>query len=208
MCFKFISLNILFFSSIFFCSCQNSHENFEQLYFNVNANLLNPVFLDSSYGFSFSPPRGWNAVTPEILDKIKQKIKKEVPFPGGAPYHIIQVFSDSLHMNFCILSACTFPPKISLLKEKISLIDQQVREKFSKYPLQQGKIRLDRWKVLQYRILTEHQVLFKLFFLDLSNQWVQLDYAIARSSYSQTIESIESSLGSIHSTKREKGGVE
>jgi len=209
MIFRFSFLNILFFSSIFLCSCKNSQENFELLYFNVNSNLLNPVFADSAHGFSFCPPKGWNAVVPETLDRVREKMKKEGTFPGCGPYDVIQIFSDSVKMNFCILSTCTFPPSKSRLQEKIAFIDEQMREKFSQYPIHPGKIRLGSWKVLQYRILTEHQVLFKLFFLDLSNQWIQLDYAIARSVYNQKIESVESSLGSVRFiTKREKGGME
>lgn len=206
MYFRFIFLNILFFSSIFFDSCRNTQQNFKKLYFNVKADLLNPVFTDSVHGFSFCPPKGWNAVVPETLDKVKQRMEKEMVFRGSSPFNVIQIFSDSTQTNFCVLSIFTFPHEKFALHDKISFIDQQIRERFSQHPIQQGRIILDQWRVLQYRIITAHQVLFKLFFLDSSNQWIQLDYATARSSYYPTIESIESSLGSVRFAKREKGG--
>ncbi len=196
-----IFIHILFL--LYIIACSTKSDEFETFHFNINRNLLSQAWIDSTLLFSFSPPKSWKAADTTTLNVIRSKMNDEYSFSPKNEFRMIQLFADSLKKNFCSISSIDFRTEMSSSDSLIQFFDQQIRGEFQASEINTAKVMLDRFKGLQYRIILPDRILFKLIFINARPKIIQVDYAIARSTYYETIESVESSLGSIYELRKE-----
>ncbi|RQV97722.1 hypothetical protein EH221_03555 [bacterium] len=191
--FQIVSLLIIF-------ACSTQSDEFETFHFNINRNLLSQAWTDSTTYFSFCHPKGWHSADSLTLHTIRSRMKNEYKLQN---FKLVQLFSDSLNTDFCSVSRVDLRNEMSNADSIVQFFNQQITKKFDGSEINHAKIKIDDYQALQYRIITPDRVLFKLIFINTHPEIIQLDYAIARSTYQEIIESVESSIGSIHDSRKE-----
>ena len=176
-----------------FISCSSKTQE-DSIQFNVDKNLLENSFSVDSLNFSFSAPLGWLADSSKVLNHTIQKYQNEEI--SSYSIHINEIFYDSSSSSFCSISLIqsTDSLDINYFTDRFNFL---LLQQFSPDNLKKGRFTSNGMEIIQFLIMTESKVLFKLFFQPTNKYILQLDYAIDRSIYPNYIKKIESSIGSI-----------
>lgn len=176
-----------------FISCSSKTQE-DSIQFSIDKNLLENSIAIDSLNFSFSPPLGWLADSSKFLNHTIQKYQDEEI--STYSIHINEVFYDSSLTSFCSVSLIhsTDSLDINYFTDQFNFI---LLKQLSPENVKKARFTSNGMEIIQFLIMTETKVLFKLFFQPTNKYILQLDYAIDRSIYPNYIKKIESSIGSI-----------
>ena len=186
---------IFVFSVIIFVSCgkEKSAGEFEELIFAVNDSLLGPVYIDSTLGFTFHPPTGWEIVSDTIMAEAKYRLSEVIH--SGDSIQIVprRFFIDVQNGSACCLSQVR---GLAVGNDGLLLYESQLKTKFAGTSITEGAFRIGDLYIFQYLITDPQRVIFKLLCGGPQVQTFQVDYVLLRSVYPRYIKAIESSIGS------------
>lgn len=190
---------------VYGCSHKESPE-YLPLAFTVNQELLGTPFTGDPSEIIFSPPALCKPIGEETLARARSRVSGLYD-DTYVTYNLERFFMDSTARNFCSYSRVTF----SGAGDSIDVIDRHVTEflakQFSSSDIIRGKVLINTIKALQYRIVSETHVIYKIFLFSAdTGSVVQIDYALSRPVSGRWIEYIQSSIGSIR--KSMNGGRE
>lgn len=201
---SFFGLTYVFLAMFLVCCEKQGVEEYPTLGFEVKEELLGPMWVDSLCGIAFSPPTGWQPIPESIIQSANEKLTGQVPFPSDFKLQLVQIFMDSTQNNFCSVTHLTTEKEnitlTSLEKTYLTLL----QDKFPGAEIKQGRFQVNHVKMVQYLVMTANKVIFKILVEPHNSSFCQVDYAIAQSSYSSIVKSIESSIGSIHTIRLTK----
>lgn len=195
---KTILIIVLLFSIISCRSDNKINDGFEEVKFNVDANLLSktPTTIDNIFQITY--PLDFNEIEEIDFQKIKTSIESDsTSFFQLSP---LAIYKSSGGIT-SILS------KIISEKDVFDEIDTTyynlLANNFETKYIDQSKIKINGINTIQYIITTTEVVLIKLIF-HVRDFYYQLDWISPVSIYEEKLESIESSIGSILDTKEVK----
>lgn len=181
-------------------SCTNKadvNSEFPPLEFDVNPDLLSsPLVVDSS--FSIQMPSDWSEINAEYFEMAKQAINSDTS--SLLKLELQRVFKSDQGASCVISKVVNDAPAFSLLD---SNFEDLLEKNFQTDDVAKGTFSLNGNKTVQYRILNEDIVAFKLFSL-IGNNLYQIDYFVPNAIYETEIRKVESSVGSIISNKNRK----
>ena len=182
---------------LFNCGTDNEgSQGIERLSFAVNDSLLGPVFIDSTLGFSFHPPLGWEQVPDTTLHKAKEKLTDGIDPHSGLQVMPLQFFIDFQSGSSCCLSRLTGVHIENKSPDSLGEYRSLLKAKFPEMNIEEGVFRVDDVSVYQFLITNNEKVIFKLLCANLSKHTFQVDYIVPRLVYIKQIKAIESSIGS------------
>ena len=191
---KGLCLSVVF-SFIIFGNCarEKSSGEFEELIFAVNDSLLGSVYIDSTLGFTFHPPLGWEHVSDTIMAEAQHRLSNVIH--SGDSIQIVprSFFIDLQNGNACCLSQVS---GLDVGNDRLLLYESQLNTKFSGASINKGAFRIGTLYIFQYLITDPQRVVFKLLCGGPQIQTFQVDYVLPRSVYPRHIKAIESSIGS------------
>ena len=183
---------------LFAGSCdKKAQEAPQELEFLVDKALIDSCYSDSSLKIAFCPPKGWNPLPDSTLKQARIKLERTLQPTTNIHFRLIQLFLDSTNGNFCSLTQVSVVGALPTLVHMAQIYEESLPEKFPKAQINKGRFQIENIGVIQFLILTEEQVIFKLLFATPTRSICQLDYAIARAIYPKVVRSIESSIGSL-----------
>lgn len=183
-----------------FSNCAKQHDNepeFLPLKFNVNTNLIAPpVSIENS--FFFHPPKNWEPIATDQLIVAQKAMSSDSN--STLSINLLQIFKSPKNAS-CVISEVRSDSNLSrFLSDEFQ---KMLSQNFKSNNVEKGTYLLNNNKVVQYRILTESMVAFKLF-AEINNTIFQIDYFIPSKIYPSEIIKVESSIGSITLTKLER----
>jgi len=185
-----------FFTSIIFlvlAGCGNNnhnHADFPLLNFDVDVSLLSSsILIDNS--FQFYPPNGWDNIAPEQLAAAKNIVSCDSA--AMFPMELLNIFKSDLGAS-CVISQVTSDSNLSwFLTDEFQ---KTLSHNFNSNNVTKGTYTLNNKKIVQYRIITQDVIAFKIF-CNINNSIYQIDYFIPSKIYQSEIKKVESSIGSI-----------
>lgn len=195
---RFLIIKIGFFFvclSLTSLACKKSENPAKQIYFQVSDSLLAPCYTDKVFNFSFCPPKDCYEVPKQAFDEAKAKLDLQSYSEELINFELIRFFTDTTSNIFCtvtqILSSDLNKPDFSDIYLSI------LRNKIPAGRVIKATYLINTLPVVQYLIMTDSTVNFKIVFQTRDQSTLQIDYAIARSIYSEYVKRIESSIGTI-----------
>ena len=180
-------------------SCGQSNEpsqQFEELSFAVDKSLLGPSFTDSTLGFSFHPPMGWEKVPDTTMVKARETLSDVIGQESDSQVSSLRFFINLEKGSSCVLSRLLGLDLSGQVQGSLEEFESQLRDKFPGANVKKGAFRIDDLKVFQFLVTDDQRVIFKLVCWGSPKQIIQVDYVVPRSVYRQQIKAIESSIGS------------
>ena len=177
----------------------NKKQEIEELSFAVNPSLLGPEYKNRELGFSFSPPRGWEKMPQETVEKAKKHLEQTTKPSAGVSVDLEQFFLDRKSGASCVISRLSKISLDSLGMLNLNTYKSDIIAKFPNSKVREGQFALQDFLVHQILIMSENTVSFKLIFPRTSKKSFQLDYVVPRAIYEENVEAIESSIGSLSS---------
>lgn len=187
--YAFVILTII----LCFLNCSSKSQD-DSIQFHVDKNLLGQSYSIDSLNFSFAPPLGWN-INP-LKPEFQQPQKFQSDELKSYSLYIKTIFRDSSSSSFCSISQINSTDSVNINQFLIafnSLMSQQ----FKPENIKEGRFKRNNIEIVQFLMMTDSKVFFKLFFQPVNKYILQLDYAIDRKIYPNYIKKIESSIGSI-----------
>ncbi len=193
------TLIFLTFFLFVFCSGQGdgNKPSDDELYFNIDKNLLGEAEQLDEYRFSLNPPKNWLSVNEELFAALVKETANSADNELNIEYKPLKMFFDE---NFgSLLSVIHVKAGNDTLSGKafeqayIAMLDQN----FPSGNPQKGSFTKNNKRFTQYLIQDDKRVAFKLIFLDQSGQVIQLDYNVDANRYIHELKAIESSIGSV-----------
>jgi hypothetical protein len=182
---------------LFAASCdKKAQEAPQELEFLVDEALIDSCYSDSSVKIAFCPPKGWNPLPDSALKEVRTRMETTMQL-SNIQIRLIQFFIDSTNSNFCSLMQVSVVAASPTMVHLAQIYEESLPEKFPKAQINKGRFQIEKIDVIQFLILTEEQVIFKLLFASPTKSICQLDYAIARAIYPKVVRGIESSIGSL-----------
>lgn len=190
----FLAIGIILFS----CNGENqAQEDAKQLEFHVDKSLLDSSYTDPSGELSFYPPKGWKPIDESTLKEVKIRLEMLSSPEENIRFELIQFFLDSTNGNSCALSRLHAAEGESDLRALTNSFEESLQEKFPETQIKKGEFKIGKIEVVQFLVMIEEKVIFKLVFSSPAKSIFQMDYAIARAVYPEVVGSIESSIGSL-----------
>lgn len=188
-----ISLIIIF---ILACGNKNHNKNDhpQELIFKVNPSLLGEKFLNEYYGFSFSPPKRCLQLPEEMVQKVKEQLKKEYSVTNSYILEPYQLFLNEKNRFACLISIL---PNFSNADSAIAEYQQAIFNYSKDRKVTQTIFLHNGFRIYQSLIINENMIQFKLVVPQTSNKSFQIDYVIPTTIYQDNVETIESSIGSL-----------
>lgn len=191
--------NVLYFNFLlvlfFGCRENKAQEENQELEFRVDTALLAPCYSDSLLKFTFCPPKGWNPLPDSTLKQVKTRLETNIQPTHNIQFRLIQLFLDPTNGNSCSLSQVS--GVVGTLVDLIEIYEESLQEKFPEAQISTAKFKIEKINVVQFLILTNEKVIFKLIFASPTKAICQLDFAVARAVYPNVVRSVESSVGSL-----------
>ena len=180
-------------------SCNQSNElsqPFEELSFVVDKSLLGPSFTDSTLGFSFHPPMGWEQVHDTTMVKVREALSDVIGRESDSQVSSLRFFISLEKGSSCVLSRLSGLDLSGQVQGSLEEYESRLRGKFTGANVKKGAFRIDGLKVFQFLVTDDQRVIFKLMCCGSQKQNFQVEYVVPRSVYRQQIKAIESSIGS------------
>ncbi|MGD9900837.1 MAG: hypothetical protein AB7T22_17055 [Calditrichaceae bacterium] len=169
----------------------------DELYFNIDKSLLEDAVKPDGYHISLNPPKNWLPVNEELFDALVKETTKLTDPGMNIEYKPITIFFDEQYGNLLsVIHVKTMSDSVSgkaFEQKYIAMLDHNLP---SAEP-QKGSFTKNDTRFTQYLIQDDKRVAFKLIFLDLSGQVIQLDYNVDANRYIHELKAIESSIGSV-----------
>ncbi|MCX7879910.1 MAG: hypothetical protein N2517_04540 [Ignavibacteria bacterium] len=189
-------LKLFIFVSIFSISCSKSEisEARNEIFFNVDSNLIQKVIEFSEIGIKIAPPKGW-VVLPSSELTTKIRIDEETGRRQTDSMLIKSVFFDSSSKSFLIISQISVGKSFEAY---IDSLDSLFSAMFDSFTFQKANFRKGKISITQYLTQNEQIVNFRFLGLNLSNSVFQIDFVIPKAAYSTELAKVvESSLGTL-----------
>jgi hypothetical protein len=195
---KYTLLIILLLSSISCSSDNKIDDGFTEIAFNVDENLLSntPEMIENIFQVKF--PVDFNKIDDINFQAIKTAIDSDTT--SFFQLSLLAVYK-SLSGSSSILSKIISDKNV--FNEIDSTYYNMVVDNFRTKNINQGKIKINGIKTVQYIITAQEVVLIKLL-INVKGFYYQLDYIIPLSKYEEKLRGIESSIGSIFEIKEDK----
>jgi hypothetical protein len=195
---KYTLLIILLLSSISCSSDNKIDDGFTEIVFNVDENLLSntPEMIENIFQVKF--PVDFNKIDDINFQAIKTAIDSDTT--SFFQLSLLAVYK-SLSGSSSILSKIISDKNV--FNEIDSTYYNMVVDNFRTKNINQGKIKINGIKTVQYIITAQEVVLIKLI-INVKGFYYQLDYIIPLSKYEEKLRGIESSIGSIFEIKEDK----
>lgn len=179
------------------CSRGNEpRQHIETLSFEVDESLLGPSFLDSTLGFAFHPPIGWEQVPDTTMEEAKERLLATMGQRDSIQVMPIQFFINLQNGSSCSLSRLTGLDLSDQVLGSLGEYQSLLKTKFSSMKIKEGAFRIDDINVFQFLITDGERIIFKLLCYGPQKRAFQIDYVVPHSVYRQQIKAIESSIGS------------
>jgi len=176
------------------CDRKNAENQPEELAFTVRQELLAPAIVDSTLGFSWAPPRGWQPLPAEQRDQIAAAVQKTQNQQDMLTARPIYIFIDRDRQLFCTVSQFL---RLGMDDSMIARVQKGIVHKFPQAEIRQGVFRLHGLTIHQSRIVTGGRIIYKFFIVQQNHPSCLLDYIIPHDDYEKNLQSIESSIGSL-----------
>jgi hypothetical protein len=193
---SFILIILLFLSLLISCSGESQEDN-HKLYFFVDSTLLATKYENSALKFAFHPPVGCQPLSEAVLREVIARLDSSMILSDSIIFQLVQMFIDTTNKLSCSVSKIICSDIDSNLIHLTAIYSRLLHQKFPGATIKTGNFNIDSIAIIQFLILTENKVIFKLIFNSPTKNTLQIDYAIARSKYPEFIRNIESSIGSI-----------
>jgi hypothetical protein len=175
-----------------------------ELQFNIDMAKLGAVYQQDDYGITLYPPKGWELVSAEVFQQLKEQISKNISVQEVSFEPIDMFFNEE---NQSILSIAHI---IDVNKQGIT--DQDLLKKYQEFLtseinsslLKKGEFLKDGIHFVQVLIQDGDRVIFKLLVQNVKNQLIEFDYIVLKSTYNSEVKAIESSIGTISFINEER----
>ncbi len=185
---------------LIFVACSGSEDKqieFKELEFNIDADLLSDVYIDSVHAFQFQPPKAWNRVEPHVLLKLRQKIDLSISDTSIYRISPVQVFYQPTFPCLCALSSFDLGNTAGSFDAFIKGFRKVLETRLTDQTIKHGFFRRNDILVYQILIMDEKNVNFKLVCQGTAAKPFEIDYIVPMSVYESTVKVIESSMGSM-----------
>jgi hypothetical protein len=176
------------------CDKKNQENQPEELAFTVRQELLAATIVDSSLGFSWAPPQGWQPLPTEKRDWVAATLQKKQNPQDPLTARPVYIFIDREKQLFCTVSQFQ---RIEMNDSLIARVQESIVDKFAQAEIRQGVFRLHGLTVHQSRIVTGGWIIYKFFVTQPRLTSYLIDYIIPHADYEKNLQSIESSIGSL-----------
>ena len=160
--------------------------------FQINSDLLAPPIRLTKTGQKIFPPIGWHSQSNEMIASLQKTISSGFDTTVMDIPEVTAYFIGRDSTNFLIVSILGLSHDFSFLPPDFA--DYLSDDGTNKIRIDQYKI--DSLKVRQYLVETPVSVNYKIFCLTSINT-IQLDFVLAKENNRETIQSVESSIGSL-----------
>lgn len=195
--------NIIVLSIILFQSFGCTHEDkrsddFQNIIFDVNTNLLSTQRYIINNKLELKMPKGYSNIDDDKFIIFKKTIESDsAAFFNMA---LLNVFN-SPNGSYSVISKIVSDKNV--FEEVDSTYYALLVENFNTKNITIGKVKINGIGAIQYIISTNNTVIIKLI-LCADNSYYQIDYIIPLEYYEEELRSIESSIGSIFEIKEDK----
>jgi len=194
---KIIIILIMFLYMIACSNNSNGNSDFPPLEFNVNPDLLSlPLSIDKS--FSIRMPSDWSEVKAESFNAVKKVINSDTS--SFFRLELLKIFKSAQGAS-CVISKAV--DEIYLFDLLNADFENGLKLNFQTEDVNKGVFSLNGNNTIQYRVINENIIVFKLF-CHIINNFYQIDYFIPKRIYQEEICKVESSIGSITSNRNRK----
>jgi len=177
---------------------KETSDEYEQLSFNINNELLSDVFIDSTLDLQFSPPLGWKRLDKSIISQLKNQLKLTI---SDLPHYQLtpkEIFFNDENNALCAISVYLNVPDTASFKDFRQAYKRFVLDNFSETLKKNDLSRINNLNFYQMVIMDQKVVNFKFFGKNNSKHPYQIDYIIPNDEYSDLMKSIESSIGTLN----------
>ena len=169
------------------CTGKTQYENFPELIFRNNEDLVKTNIQFSSYNIRLI--KTFNPIAQKSFDVIKNKV--DIDTLSYFKKNLISGFTDSSKTSFMI----------SIINQKniINRLDQEFFKYLNEFndEVKKTYYTLNGIKIIQYQIINTGYVNLKLFIIDSSDKNYLLDYIIPKAYFNKYIRFIEASLSTL-----------
>jgi len=173
----------------------------QDVHFSVDSSLIAAPIIDTALGVGFSPPKGWRALSPNLLRNaqrtaIRSLRESRLESPEGTP-QILYAWTDTLSGS--VITVARFPgfdarDSSTTLRE----FERYHRSAAPRADVKGAVFYSNDFKVHQLLASDDQSVLFKMVFSATQLKCpVEFDFAVPKALYPQFIKTIESVAGSV-----------
>lgn len=168
--------------------------NEDNMYFEVNEDLLGQTQQNKALGVAYAAPKNWEIVTGEP----KKKLSKTLTEMGATDdVQLLDVFFEQESASLLFVS------DLSKLSDTVMLAAIANYKTYFADSTKNERVMMDDFEyngfyIRQFLIQSPSLVNFKLWFLEGGKKRFQVDYMVPAKVYMKKIKDIESSIGSFH----------
>ena len=168
-----------------------SDHDFPPLEFAVDLSLLSePSIIDGVFSMRF--PSDWHALPDSSFQILKQVIEQDT-----AAYFKLSLLSARQAGNGSLCAVSRMLTEAAPFRRLDALYEGILKEGLSAVEVARGTFSINGARIVQYRIINNEQVIFKLF-SSVRETYYQIDFLMPKTAYEAEIRKVESSLGSLH----------
>jgi hypothetical protein len=169
----------------------NGEAEFPPLEFAVDLSLLSPPqIIDGAFSMRF--PGDWDALGDTAFATLQAIIEQDTT--SYFKLRVLRVQQSEIGSTCAISKIIGEAAPFARLDADY---DSLLKESYRAEQVARGAFSINRAGIVQYRIIRQDEILFKLF-AHIGNRYYQIDFSIPQSVYQAEIMKVESSLGSLH----------
>lgn len=188
-----ISVFILFFFSS--CSKQEPNNNRDQMFFNIDRNLIQKEIVFSDIGIKIAPPKSWVLLDSMEIPKINVRTDNLSPPMSADSLVARAIYSDTLTKSIMVISRLVIQKGYETL---VKTYDTLMQRHYDSFTSQKANFKKGKIFITQYLIQNQQIVNFRFLGYTLTKSIFQIDFIIPKKMYSKEIaKTVESSLGTL-----------
>ncbi len=194
--FLFSFIFLLTLTSIQCTKIKTDPQEFPEMKFNVDENLLGKEITNHEFGFTFKAPVSWKETKEIELQDITNKLTKVLSGKKNFSVKPLYIFvrNDGCVLNVAELSLQQVSNDFD---DNIKLYEDIFLANHDSLNIKKAKYSKNGLRIAQY-LLQDNRIDFRLLFQDKKKNLIQFDYISERKNYLNEIKAIESSIGSIN----------
>lgn len=187
-----VSVCILFLSLA--CSKQESSDNRDQMFFNVDTSLIQKEVAFSDIGIKIAAPKSWILLDSTKIPKINARSENAPPISVDSMV-ARAIYLDTLTKSLMVVSKIITPKKFEMLVRKYDTVMGKYYDSFTS---QKASFKKGNMSITQYLLQNQQIVNFRFLGHTPSKSIFQIDFVIPKKIYSEEIaKAVESSLGTL-----------
>lgn len=188
----FVSISILLLSLA--CSKQEPGDSRDQMFFNVDTNLIQKEVAFADIGIKIAPPKSWTLLDSTKIPKIDTRSENAPPISADSLV-VRAIYSDTLTKSTMLVSKIITQKGFEVL---LSKYDTVVGKYYDSFTSQKANFRKGNISITQYLLQNRQIVNFRFLGYTSAKTIFQIDFIIPKKIYSKEIaKTVESSLGTL-----------